>query len=79
MKKKPKNPNAFPITLKDNNNPFNSDAKGMSLRDYFAAKAMQGLMTMEDKGTHKSMEDCYAKIAELSYGCADAMLKQREL
>ncbi len=53
--------------------------EGITIRDYFAAKAMQGLMTMEDKGTHKSMEDCYSKIAELSYGVADAMLEQREL
>ena len=64
--------NAFPALHLDAH-------QGMSLRDYFAAKAMQGLMAMEDKGTYKSMEDCYAKIAELSYGCADAMLKQREL
>jgi hypothetical protein len=79
MKTNPKNPNAFPIALKDNNNPFNSDAKGMSLRDYFAAKVLQGLMSMENKGEHDTIEDAWAKISKYSYDVADAMLKEREL
>jgi len=72
MKEKPKNPPAFPTLIGDRPH------AGMTLRDYYAGQAMQGLMTMEDKGTHKSMEDCYARIAELSYGMADAMLNQRQ-
>jgi len=44
---------------------------GMTLRDYFAAKAMQGMMV-----------DVYAPdcdyIAKTAYAMADAMLKARE-
>ena len=44
--------------------------KGMTLRDYFAAKAMQGLL---DSGQHGFYE-----IAPVAYQMADAMLKARE-
>lgn len=43
---------------------------GMSLRDYFAAKAMQAYI-----GKYSHQED----IARLSYNLADAMLKQKDL
>lgn len=47
------------------------DDEGMTLRDYFAAKAMQGLLADPNccLGTDK--------IAETSYILADAMLKER--
>lgn len=45
---------------------------GMTLRDYFAAKAMQGIMTDPD------MTMGADKIAEWAYMQADAMLKARE-
>ena len=45
---------------------------GMSLRDYFAAKAMQGLMASPE--CPESME----VAAKCSYNLADAMLKARE-
>ena len=73
------NPNAFPIALKDNSNPFHRDASGMSLRDYFAAKAMQGVMYTYHHD--KALEDIALEsiqIAEMSYAIADAMLTQRE-
>lgn len=41
---------------------------GMTLRDYFAAKAMQQLM----KG------EFFCDTAEMAYAMADAMLKERE-
>jgi len=44
--------------------------QGMTLRDYFAAKAMQGLLA----------SDVYApkdKFAENAYAMADAMMKAR--
>ena len=44
----------------------------MTLRDYFAAKAMQGEMT---QGIH---EVDFAETAARSYAMADAMLKARE-
>ena len=44
--------------------------EGMTLRDYFAAKAMQALLSIEG-GTLE-------KDAEVAYKMADAMLKARE-
>lgn len=45
--------------------------KGMSLRDYFAAKAMQGIIV----GVENPNEEYIAKIA---YAMADAMLAERD-
>jgi hypothetical protein len=72
METTPPNPQAFPV---DAGGTFQ---RGMTLRDYFANSAMQGLMSMEDKGTHGTLEECYQKIAETSYAIADAMLKARQ-
>ena len=48
---------------------------GMSLRDYFAAKAMQGLLVATVTPiTVWSQDD----VAETAYNMADAMLKARE-
>ena len=46
---------------------------GMTLRDYFAAKAMQGLSST---GAHAPM--LYEQLAAKCYTLADAMLKARE-
>lgn len=78
--KKPENPNAFPIALKDNGNPNHPDAKGMSLRDYFAAKAMQAIIgNYKDKPPFAGYdrEDFYEKVSSMSYFMAGAMLKKR--
>jgi hypothetical protein len=45
---------------------------GMTLRDYFAGKVLQGLMSCGDAG---SGDDQY--IASTAYMMADAMLKER--
>lgn len=48
--------------------------KGMTLRDYFAAKAMQAIIT-----THK-LEDCDDfVVARNAYQLADFMLKERNV
>ena len=47
--------------------------KGMTLRDYFAAKAMQGFAAMSDVDGFSSVEE----MAKMSYKWADAMLKAR--
>ena len=70
---------AFP-TLADNGHSTNQD--GMTLRDYFAAKAMQGLLTipaeeLSKNKTHKH-ERLDSYVAYLSYTMANAMLKERE-
>ena len=45
-----------------------SDCDGMTLRDYFAAKAMQALVKT----------NYFDSTAEMAYEMADAMLKERE-
>lgn len=48
---------------------------GMNLRDYFAAKAMQGLQA---NPTDEVMNTGLDAIAQYAYEQADAMLKARE-
>ena len=51
------------------------EPKGMSLRDYFAAKAMQAiLINRESKYSGELMQ----LIAETAYEQADAMLAERD-
>ena len=50
-----------------------STEQGMTLRDYFAAKAMQTYMHQEVWNP-----DTYKNAAEKSYRVADAMLKARD-
>jgi hypothetical protein len=58
----PTNPQAFP-------NPHRTDLTGMTLRDYFAAKAMQALI---------DNDGLFSKIPTQAYALADEMLKARE-
>lgn len=46
-------------------------ADGMTLRDYFAAKAMEALLSDHD------VDYSPEHLAEMSYARADAMLKER--
>jgi hypothetical protein len=72
---------AFPSTANINvDTHFN---EGMSLRDYFAAKAMNGMVNaiygQESKESAlKSLELCEL-VSKNAYWFADQMLKQREL
>ena len=59
---------AFPSTITDDS----LHVGGMSLRDYFAAKAMQGLLSMDLKPDVENEE-----LAEAAYAIADAMIKER--
>ena len=63
---------AFPVEMiyTQENEKFN----GMTLRDYFAAKAMQGFAAMSDVDGFSSVED----MAKMSYKWADAMMKVRQ-
>jgi hypothetical protein len=47
---------------------------GMTLRDYFAAKAMQGLLA----GITPTTVWSHDEVAETAYNVADAMLRARE-
>lgn len=67
METKLNNPPAFPRI-----DPTTNES-GMTLRDYFAAKAMQGLMTTQHiEGSPNS-----ASVAVWAYSVADEMLKER--
>ncbi len=59
---------AFPATAYDENGHM---AQGMTLRDYFAAKAMQGFL-FTDKFDYP-----YRFTAKDAYEMADAMIKER--
>ena len=50
--------------------PISGVSRGIEFRDYFAAKAMQGLIVGVDEPRHKY-------IAEVAYAMADAMLAER--
>ena len=68
---------AFP-TDPTSHNEFDT---GMTLRDYFAAKAMQVLMTETDginDDNPGSPRWQSSEVAELAYEQADAMLKARK-
>ena len=63
---------AFPIPTAETSRGYNLAEFGMDLRDYFAAKAMQGYMS-------RKLIDGFDEdvIAEMSYKVADAMIKAR--
>jgi hypothetical protein len=68
---------AFPS---DNNKPI-TGSKGMTLRDYFAAKAMQALIAsprVPAPAHHGGTDVTDSMIADLSYKVADAMLEARK-
>lgn len=53
--------------------------EGLTVRDYFAAKAMQGwLASYSESNQHPVVTHHENMVAELSYLMADAMLKARE-
>ena len=62
---------AFPSTF---HNGWGEPEKGMALRDYFAAKAMQAIIARADNRFTTTVEFVGGK----SYQYADAMLKARE-
>ena len=58
----------------------NGGDNGMTLRDYFAAKAMQGFVMDDVLCLEAATEpEWYENIAEASYKMADAMLKARDV
>lgn len=46
--------------------------RGMTLRDYFAAKAMQGILS------DSTVQVSFEKMAEWSYSVANAMMEARK-
>jgi hypothetical protein len=66
------NPPAFPLTSNWHNELKHYN--GMGLRDYMAAKAMQGLFA----SGHYEGKVNIVEVAKTAYTMADAMLKARE-
>lgn len=67
---------AFPVKM-DMGDGSRIEGMGMSLRDYFAAKAMQGLLS-NDQCKPFGMSASATDIAKKSYLMADEMLRARE-
>ena len=51
--------------------------RGMSLRDYFASKAMEGIYASNTEHDHEDAH-IFDAVAEAAYKQADAMLKARQ-
>jgi hypothetical protein len=54
-----------------------ADSQGMTLRDYFAAKAMQGMLA-NPKLQEQILKAGQSWIEESAWKVADAMLKERQ-
>lgn len=70
---------AFPITTLWHNEL--KEYNGMTLRDYMAAKALQGMFANPDDSHENydlSYDDYVKEIARCAYKMADAMLAARE-
>jgi hypothetical protein len=68
-----KNCNAFPIAIDENTD------NGMTLRDYFAAKAMSALISIPwYANEEKTYDEISPHLARDAYTIADAMLNERE-
>jgi hypothetical protein len=63
---------AFPCVQPATNYKSAVVSHGMTLRDYFAAQAMQGLLTAEIVGEYSNEH-----VANIAYQIADAMMKER--
>lgn len=68
---------AFPNTIVNEHGVIITGKNGMTLRDYFAAKAMQGMYSIHP--AENVDKEALESDAEIFYRVADAMLKQREL
>lgn len=65
---------AFPVSPEESRGKVSSVHGGMTLRDYLAAKAMQGLIASNDDGAGDRLTD----VPAYAYDIADAMLKARQ-
>lgn len=64
---------AFPVQSTKDIHGYGEDGRpAMTLRDYFAAKALEGMLA------DSSCNPCADVASEIAYNYADAMLKARE-
>ena len=66
---------AFPVADRLNFGPEVN--QGMTLRDYFAAKAMQVHLNAIGGAKWNSEDECARAVSRMSYEMADAMIKAR--
>jgi len=73
---------AFPVWELNGNGQQEMSSPGMTLRDYFAAKAMQGMLSNFDWMQHAAQQfegvSGEELVPQMAYEIADAMLKARE-
>jgi len=74
MSKDQKKPQAFPYSGEGDDMNY---SKGMTLRDYFAAKAMQSILYADRVSGIIGVNNYEHRCAEDAYKMADAMLKAR--
>jgi len=65
---------AFPVCA----NGHNTVNQGMELRDYFAAKALVGLLQSAKADNANLLPELYKTVAKMSYEIADALLAERQ-
>lgn len=72
---------AFPVTELDQiSGQIHDQHMGVTMRDYFAAKALAALIggrAWEDPATGRTPPDIFARWASAAYQTADAMLAER--
>lgn len=70
---------ALPFTVQRWNDSLDHGVEGMSLRDYFAAQALTGILAATVRAVDAETADRLREIkARDSYRMADAMLAERE-
>lgn len=77
---------AFPIDGTHLDGGFNADFGGMTLLDYFAAKALGGIMSAGSDGISQDLalnaragsEQAIKEVTEVSYLIAAAMISERK-
>jgi hypothetical protein len=67
---------AFPVIFEHSDGQAISEQFGMTMRDYFAAKALGGMLTDLPKVCYGL--DWQDKVTRTAYELADAMLRARE-
>lgn len=74
---------AYPWDERNDDGSYFCTHEGMTLRDYFAAKAMQGMLANPETcgahthSTRKERDECAYQRAEIAYALANAMLLAR--
>ena len=68
---------AFPTTYRNYDESISHDCSGMDLRDYFAAKAMQAIISKSDDAS-LNIDEIDNWIGSYAYVVADAMMEARD-